>query len=68
MVILFKSIIRSIFFLVLSLKFLNFTANKVNKMECSDLENDTNKNGTKHRDFSDEQSQQVNSIHLIRSD
>lgn len=30
-------------------------------MECSDLENDTNKNknGTKHGDLSDEQSQQV---------
>lgn len=34
-------------------------ANKVIKMECSDLEKDTNKNGTKHADLLDEQSQQV---------
>lgn len=46
-------------FFVHSLILLNFTANKVNKTECSDLENETNKNGTKHRDFPDEQSQQV---------
>lgn len=42
--------------------FSNFTANKVTKMECSDLENDTNKNGTNHRNISDEQSQQVTFI------